>query len=146
MQALVDMMKINLSMHKIILRDLYSRHELFQGSVIPSLATNRLRPRVRAIQKTRSMSYRAKVLGRALLAARSDANSFWMLLSGNAEVAFPSTTATTTATTTLAAKLPTHDNDAVTATTSRADSTSNAAAAATNAATPTASQKRKARP
>jgi hypothetical protein len=29
-------------------------------------------------------------LGRALLSARTDANWFWMLLSGNAEVAFPS--------------------------------------------------------
>jgi hypothetical protein len=47
----------------------------------------RLRSRVCAIP------YRAKVLGRALLSARTNANSFWMLLSGNAEVAFPSTTA-----------------------------------------------------
>ena len=75
--------------------------------------------------------YRAKVLGRALLSARIDANSFWMLLSGNAEVAFPSTNATTT----LAANLPTHAN---------VDSASGAATA-TNVATPTASQKRKAR-
>jgi hypothetical protein len=33
------------------------------------------------------------VLGRALLAARTDANSIWMLLSANPEVAFPSTAA-----------------------------------------------------
>ena len=36
------------------------------------------------------------VLGRALLAVRTDPNRFWMILSGNAEVAFRSTTATTT--------------------------------------------------
>ena len=36
------------------------------------------------------------MLGRALLAVRTDPNRFWMLLSGNAEVAFPSTTAATT--------------------------------------------------
>jgi hypothetical protein len=39
------------------------------------------------------------VLGRALLAVRTDPNRFWVFLSGNAEVAFPSTTA--------AASLPT---------------------------------------
>jgi hypothetical protein len=46
------------------------------------------------------------VLGRALLAVRTDPNRFWMLLSENSEVAFPSTTATTTA----AASLPTPAN------------------------------------
>jgi hypothetical protein len=46
--------------------------------------------------KTRLVAYRAKLLGRALLAARTDVISFWMLISGNAEVAFPSTNATTT--------------------------------------------------
>jgi hypothetical protein len=55
------------------------------------------------IQKTRPQAYRAEVLERALLSARSDVNRFWMLLSGNAEVAFPSTTATTT----VVASLPT---------------------------------------
>jgi hypothetical protein len=35
--------------------------------------------------------------GKVLLAARTDANRFWILLSGNAEVAFlPPTTTTTT--------------------------------------------------
>jgi hypothetical protein len=76
------------------LHDHYLDHAFFRRSVIPYLGTNRLRPRVRAIQKTRPITYRAKVLGRALLAARCDANSFWMLLSGNAEVAFPSRTTT----------------------------------------------------
>jgi hypothetical protein len=93
MQALVDMMKVNISIHSICLPDYFNRHELLRGSVIPYLETNRLRPCVRDIQKTRPMAYRAKVLGRALLAARTDANSLWMLLSGNPEVAFPSTTA-----------------------------------------------------
>jgi hypothetical protein len=94
-QALVDMLKVNMSIHTVCLRDHYREHELFQGSVIPYLEKNRLRPRVRATQKTRPMAYRVKVLGRALASARTDANSFWMLLSGNPEVAFPSTTATT---------------------------------------------------
>jgi hypothetical protein len=73
----------------------------FRGSVIPYLEANRLRPRLLAIQKLRPIAYRAKVLGRALLAVRTSPNRFWMLLSGNAEVAFLSTTATTTAATSI---------------------------------------------
>jgi hypothetical protein len=95
-QTLVDMLKVNASMHTIRLSDCYCEHELFQRSVIPFLETNRLRPRVRAIQKIRPMMYRAKVLGRAIFAARADANSLCMLLSGNLEVVLQSTTATTT--------------------------------------------------
>jgi hypothetical protein len=103
-QALIDMMKVNMSIHTIRMHSCYNEHEIFQGSVIPYLETNRFRPRVRAIQKTRSIAYRAKVLGRALLSARTNPNRFWMLLSGNVEVAlFPSTTVTTTP----AANLPT---------------------------------------
>jgi hypothetical protein len=93
-QALVDMLKVNTSIHTIRLseRD-YSEHE---RAIIPYLETNRLRPRVRAIQKAYPTAYRAKVMGRALLAVRTDANSLWMLLSGTPEVAFPLRTATTT--------------------------------------------------
>jgi hypothetical protein len=102
-QALVKMLKTNLSIYTIHLESPYRQHEIFRESVIPYLETNRLRPRLLAIQKTRPIPYRATVLGRALLSARNDANSFWMLLSGNAEVAFPSTTTTIAA----AAILPT---------------------------------------
>jgi hypothetical protein len=93
-QALLDMMNINTSIHRIHLRHRYSHHEIFRESVIPYLVTNRLRPRVRAIQKSRPIAYRAKVLGRALLAVRTDPNRFWMLLSGNAEIAYPLRTTT----------------------------------------------------
>jgi hypothetical protein len=82
-QALVDMMKVNMSIHTIHLHAHYSQHEMFRKSVIPYLETNGLRPRLLAIQKTHPITYHAKVLGRALLAARTDANRFWMLLSGN---------------------------------------------------------------
>jgi hypothetical protein len=92
-QALLDMMKMNMSIHTIHLHLRYNDHAFFRESVIPYLTTNRLRPLVLAIQKTRPIPYRAAVLGRALLAVRSDANSLWMLLSGNAEVAFLSTIA-----------------------------------------------------
>jgi hypothetical protein len=88
-QALVDMMKMNTTIHTMHLDPYYSHHELYRGSVIPYLETNRFRPRLLAIQQTRPIPYRAKVLGRALLSARTDPNRFWMLLSGNAEVVFP---------------------------------------------------------
>jgi hypothetical protein len=96
LQALVDKLKVKMSIHTIGLTYTYREHELFRGSVVPYLETNRLRPRLLAIQTTRPIMYRAKVLGRALLAVHTDPNSFWMLLAGNPEVAFPSTTATTT--------------------------------------------------
>jgi hypothetical protein len=96
-QTLVDMMKVNMSIHTMLLDPRYSQHEIFRVSVIPYLETNRLRPHLFAIQRTRPITYRAKVLGRALLTAHTDANSFWMLLSGNCEVAFPSSTTTNAA-------------------------------------------------
>jgi hypothetical protein len=93
-QALVEMIKVNTSIRTIHVDLCYSEHEMYRESVVPYLETNRLRPRLLAIQKTRPIPYRAKVLGRALLSARTDANNFWMLLSGNAEVTFPSRTTT----------------------------------------------------
>jgi hypothetical protein len=81
------------------------------------------------------------VLGRALLAGRTAANSFWMLLSGNAEVAFSSTTASTTVAANLAtpataaatsnAAAPVVATAAVPFTATRAASTNGAFAAAT---------------
>jgi hypothetical protein len=102
-QKLVDMLKVNRSIQRMHLDACYRDHELYRESVIPYLETNRFRPRLLAMQKTRPLSYRAKVLGRALLSARTDANRSWMLLSGNAEVAVLSSTAVIAA----AANLPT---------------------------------------
>jgi hypothetical protein len=90
------MLKVNTSIHTVRFDRSLTSTDLYRESLVPYLETNRFRPHVRAIQKTRSITYRTKVLGRALLAVRSDPNRFWMLLSGNAEVAFPSTTAATT--------------------------------------------------
>jgi hypothetical protein len=87
-QALVDMLKVNMTIHTIPVIEFYCEDEPQRTSVIPYLETNRLRPRLRAIQKAYPLSYRAKVLGQALIATRTDANSLWMLLSGNVEVAF----------------------------------------------------------
>jgi hypothetical protein len=131
-QAVVDMLKVNISIHTMRLPEPdSSEHEVFRGAIMPYLETNRLRPRFRAIQKTCPIAYRAKVLGRALFAVRTDANSLWMLLSGNPEVAFPSTTATTT----LATSLPT---PATAVATLNAAAIATVSAAVANAATRTA--------
>jgi hypothetical protein len=141
-QALLDMLKVNISIHTIHLDPGYSQHEIFRGLVIPYLETNRFRPRVRAIQKTRPIAYRAKVLGRALLAARTNANSFWMILSGYAEVAFPPTTAIAAATVSLPITPATNADVSTAAATGDVSTT---AAGASAAVTPTPGQKRKAR-
>jgi hypothetical protein len=124
-----------MSIHTIICSP-HDRREPYQGSVVPYLETNKFRPRLLAIQKTRPFPYRVKVLGRALLATRTDPNLFWMFLSGNAEIIFQSTTANfplpvIAAATSNAALFP-------------ADATG--AFAAANVTTPTACLKRKARP
>jgi hypothetical protein len=59
MQTLLDMVKVNLSIHNIQLDYRYSQHEIFRESVVPYLETNRFRSRIRAIQKTRPIPYRA---------------------------------------------------------------------------------------
>jgi hypothetical protein len=140
-QALADMIKVNMSIHTIHLHARYRQHELFKESVIPYLETNRLRLRVLAIQKTLPQAYRAKVLGRVLVAVRTDPNRFWMILSGNAEVAFPSTMATTTA----AASLPTPTTAVATENGAPVVATASAPAASIAVAS-AAGQKRKACP
>ncbi len=107
---------------------------MYRESVIPFLETNRLRPRLLAIQKTRPIAYRAKVLGQALLAVRTDPNRFWMLLSGNAEVAFPSTTATTTP----SANLPTRATAVATSATAVGASVKSASTTTTTGSLPRA--------
>jgi hypothetical protein len=87
-QALVDVIKVNTSIHTIHVDLCYSETEMYRELVIPYLETNRFWPCLLAIQKTRPIAYRTKVLGRALLAVHADPNRFWMLLAGNAEVFF----------------------------------------------------------
>jgi hypothetical protein len=50
-QALLDMLKVNISIHTILLDSWFSEHETFRGSIVPYLETNQFRPHVRAIQK-----------------------------------------------------------------------------------------------
>ncbi len=76
MHALLDMMKVNISIQIIRLRAPYRPHHLFRESVIPYLERNRFWLHVLAIQQTRPIPYRTKVLGQALLAVRSDPNRF----------------------------------------------------------------------
>jgi hypothetical protein len=142
-QALVDMLKVNTSIYTIGSNARYTEHELFRRTIIPYLVTNRLRPRLLAIQKTRPIAYRTKVLGRALLAVHTDINSFWMLLSGNSEVAFPSTTATAT----LVANLPTPATVGASANAAPVVATATGSATtASNVVVPAAGHKRKACP
>jgi hypothetical protein len=57
MQALLDMLKVNMSIHTTMHLDShYIDHELYRLSLIPYLETNRLRPRLLAIQQTRPIS------------------------------------------------------------------------------------------
>jgi hypothetical protein len=58
-QALVNVLKVNTTIHTLRADSLLSEHELFQGSVVPYLETNRLRPRLLAIQTTRPIAYLA---------------------------------------------------------------------------------------
>jgi hypothetical protein len=161
-QALVNMLKVNMSIHTIHLNSRYGQHEIYRESVIPYLETNRLRPRLLAIQKTHPITFRTKVLGRALQAVRTDPNRFWMLLSGNAEVAFPPKIATIAAAanlptlaTTAATSITTNDAGVAASVMSAFPTTVTgslpiaAAAGATSATTPctaSAGEKRKARP
>jgi hypothetical protein len=102
-QALVDVMEGNISIHAIHVCDLYSEHELFRGSVIPYLETNGLRRRVRAIQKLAQLLTVPRFWDERFLLFEPMQIAFGCFLSGNPEVAFPSTTTTTTP----AANLPT---------------------------------------
>jgi hypothetical protein len=163
-QALVDMIKVNTSIQTLRVHPCYMEHEMYRGSVMPYIETNRFRPRLLAIQKARPIVYRAKVLGRALLATRTNANKFWMLLSGNAEVAFMSRTmriaasanVTAIAASVMSALTITATGSLPAATCASFPSTASAsvasastptvAAAAANVATPSTGQKRKARP
>jgi hypothetical protein len=170
-QALADMMKVNTSIYSIHVSNFYSETKIYRESVTPYLETNRLRPCLLAIQKTRPIAYRAKLLGRALLSARTNANMFWMLLSGNAEVAFlsrtttieaveniptPAAAALTSALTTTVtgilstATAATAARAAIPSTASASDAFAStptvAAASAANVATPSVGQKRKASP
>jgi hypothetical protein len=139
-QALVDMLKGNKSIHTIDLHDRYSEYELYRESINPYLEKNR----VHAIQRTSPTAYRAKLLGRALLSARADANRFWALLSGNAEVAFSSTNTMTTST--LAANLSTTAAVGASANAASGTAATDDGVLATNVADLASGQKRKARP
>jgi hypothetical protein len=132
-QALVSMLKVNMSIHHIHFKSQMYPHYM---ELIPYLEKNVCRSRLLAIQKSRPFPYRVKVLGRALLATRSDPNRFWMLLSGNAEIVSATT----------ANLLSPSPSPATAAATSNAAALPAAVTGAANVAAPTACLKRKARP
>jgi hypothetical protein len=139
-QALLDMLKVNTSIRFVCLDQCLNSTNFYRESIAPHLETNRFRPHLLAIQKARPIPYRAKVLGRALLAVRTNPNRFWMLLSGNAEVVFPPTTANTAAT----ASLPAPATAAATVNIAPAAAIPVATGTSTtNSAAPTVGQKRK---
>jgi hypothetical protein len=90
-QALVNMLKVNVSIHTITWYPRLDTHnsELFQGSVVPYLETNG--GCASRHPANSPISYRARVLGRALLLEPTPIYSG--CFSQNAEIAFPSTTA-----------------------------------------------------
>jgi hypothetical protein len=49
LQALLDMLKVNTSIHTLQLDSRYKEHDIFRASIIPYLETNRFRPRLLAI-------------------------------------------------------------------------------------------------
>ncbi len=65
---------------------------IFEGSIRPRLQANLYRQRVRAIKQVRDFLLRRNILGRAMQAAVQNSNNsnvLWMLLSVNADAAFP---------------------------------------------------------
>jgi hypothetical protein len=110
-QPLVDMMKVNMSIHTIHLDSLASTCRYTQYIWIPLLTGNTSFTERRSSRISSGSGYsrmpsrklaQLHTVPRALLAVRSNRNRFWMLLSGNAEIAFPSKTTTIA----IAANLP----------------------------------------
>jgi hypothetical protein len=150
-QVLLDMMKENMSIHTITIVASISSSEGWSFGILRRIVSARAFVLSKRLAQLCTV---LRLLGQALFAARTDPNRFWMLLSGNPEVAFPSTTATTpppgnlptpaTAASTAAAVSATVAVT-VTVTATLADSTSDDSVA-DYVATPTVYQKRKARP
>lgn len=88
--ALADMVKRNKKLLIVEMESCFEPSELalFQRLVEPHLEANRYRLHVQAIQQAAGRLLRQLLL-RALQSARGNYNHFWMLLSGNADVAFP---------------------------------------------------------
>jgi hypothetical protein len=84
-RTLAEMVQENTILQTITLFEEERDHQIYTEEIIPYLETNRYRPRVLAVKKTKDRPFREKVLGRALYSVRSNPNLVWMLLSENVD-------------------------------------------------------------
>jgi hypothetical protein len=84
-RMLADMMQRNTSVHTVTLSGKESDQKIYMADILPLLETNRYRPRVLAVKKTKDKPFREKVLGRALDSVKTDPNLLWMFLSENVD-------------------------------------------------------------
>jgi hypothetical protein len=81
---LADMVHRNTILHTVTLgneRD----PQIYTEEILSRLETNLYRPRVLAVKKTKEITFREKVLGRALFSVNSSPNLVWMFLSENVD-------------------------------------------------------------
>jgi hypothetical protein len=72
-------------LHNIQLSEDERDEEIYTEEILPRLETNLYRPRVLAVKKTKEITFREKVLGRALFSVNSSPNLVWMFLSENVD-------------------------------------------------------------
>jgi hypothetical protein len=88
--ALAVMMQTNTVLHTIRLFPGEFDVRIFTESIQPRLETNLYRPRILAVKKeVEDISFRQKVLSRALSRVNSNPNLVWMFLSENMDAFFP---------------------------------------------------------
>jgi hypothetical protein len=79
------MMQQNTVLQTIHLSEDERDEQIYTEEIHPYLETNRYRPRVLAVKKTKDRPFREKVLGRGLYSVRRNPNLVWMLLSENVD-------------------------------------------------------------
>jgi hypothetical protein len=139
-QALVDVLKVNTTIHTIRVESCCSEHDIYRESVIPYLEMNQFQPRLLAIQKTRPITYRAKTSAASMMATLTSTATGSFTTAATAAA----TSAAIPSTTSAAIPSPASASDAFASTPTVTAAT--AATAATNVATPSIGQKRKACP
>jgi hypothetical protein len=93
MLALAEAIEENTVLHTLVLSPDETDDEIFEESIVPHLETNLFRPRVIAVKHAvrHPLSFRQKVLGRALQSISRNPNLLWCFLSENIDAAFGST-------------------------------------------------------
>jgi hypothetical protein len=84
-RLLADMMEHNTILQTVHLSEEECDQQIYTEAILPYLETNRYRPRVHAIKKTKDRPFREKVLGRAVYSVNWNPNLLWMLLSENVD-------------------------------------------------------------